>query len=310
MCFVDAEATSRRPCDSALKPTVHAYVVLAVGVFSVSTGAILVRFAQHEAGSLAIAAYRMGFASVVVLIPTLIYQRRELLSLSYRDLALAATSGLFLAVHFAAWMVSLEMTSVAISVTMVNTSPLWVGLLTPLITREPFSKGTILGIALSVVGAMWINWGQPGEADSSNDLLGAMWATVGALGLAIYLLIGRNMRRRHSLGVYVTVCYCTATGYLFLSALGAGQQVTGFSSATWWCLIGLALVSQILGHTANNWALRYLSASMVAVALLGEPILSSMMAYLFFDEFLTAKQVGGATLILVGIYCAARAEQH
>ena len=292
------------------KPTRHAYIALAVGVLSVSTGAIFVRYAQQEAASLTIAAYRMGIAFVVVLIPTLINHRRELQSLTYRDVGLAATSGLFLAVHFATWVYSLEMTSVAISVVMVNTAPLWVGLLTPLMTRERLSPATILGIAMSVIGAMAIGWGLESDGDSSNDLLGGMLATIGAVGLAVYLLIGRNLRRRHSLGVYVTVCYGAAAGYLCLAAIGTGQQVAGFSPPIWLYLIGLALVSQILGHTTNNWALRFFSASMIAVALLGEPICSTLLAYFLFDETLTAVQVGGAALILVGIYLAARAERR
>jgi drug/metabolite transporter (DMT)-like permease len=298
------------PADHHGKPPLHAYLALAVGVLAVSTGAIFVRYAQQEAASLTIAAYRMGIAFVVVLIPTLIKHRRELQSLTYRDLGLAATSGLFLAVHFATWVYSLELTSVAISVVMVNTAPLWVGLLTPLIARERLAPATVLGIAMSVIGAVAIGWGLKGDGDSSNDLLGGALATIGAVGLAVYLLIGRNLRRRHSLGVYVTVCYGAAAGYLSLAAIGTGQQVTGFSPSIWFYLIGLALVSQILGHTTNNWALRFFSASLIAVALLGEPICSTLLAYVLFHETLSAIQVGGAALILVGIYLAARAERR
>jgi drug/metabolite transporter (DMT)-like permease len=290
------------------KPTPYAYIALVVGALAVSTGAIFVRYAQQEAASLTIAAYRMGIAFIVVLIPTLIRHRREFQSLTYRDLGLAATSGLFLAVHFATWVYSLELTSVAISVVMVNTAPLWVGLLTPLLTRERLALATILGIAMSVIGAVAIGWGLEGDGESSHNLLGGVLATIGAVGLAVYLLIGRNLRRRHSLGVYVTVCYGAAAGYLFLAAIGTGQQITRFSPSTWLYLIALALVSQILGHTTNNWALRFFSASMIAVALLGEPIFSTLLAYFLFAETLTPVQIGGAALILVGIYLAARAE--
>ena len=285
-------------------------MALMVGVLSVSTGAIFVRYAQQEAPSLTIAAYRMGIAFVVVLVPTWINHRRELQSLTYRDLGLAATSGFFLALHFATWVYSLEITSVAISVVMVNTAPLWVGLLTPLMTRERLSTATVLGIALSFIGAVAIGWGLESDGDASNDLLGGMFATIGAMGLAVYLLIGRNLRRRHSLGVYVTVCYGAAACYLYLVVIGTGQRVAGFSPRTWLYLIGLALVSQILGHTTNNWALRFFSASLIAVALLGEPICSTLLAYVLFAETLTAVQVGGAALILVGIYLAASAERR
>lgn len=298
------------PADPQGKPAFHAYITLTVGALAVSTGAILVRYAQQEAASLTIAAYRMGIAFVAVLIPTLIKHRPELQALTYGDLALAATSGLFLAIHFATWVYSLELTSVAISVVMVNTAPLWVGLLTPLMTRERLAPATILGIGISVIGAVAIGWGLEGDGDSSNDLLGGVLATIGAVGLAVYLLIGRNFRCRHSLGVYVTVCYGAAAGFLSVAAIGTGQQVVGFSTSIWWYLIGLALVSQILGHTTYNWALRFFSASMIAIALLAEPICSTLLAHVLFNETLTAVQVAGAALILVGIYLAARVERR
>ena len=291
-------------------PGLRAYIALTVGALAVSAGAILVRYAQQEAPSLTIAAYRMGIAFVAVLIPTLIKHRTELQALTYRDLALAATSGLFLALHFGTWVYSLEFTSVAISVVMVNTAPLWVGLLTPLMTRERLAPPTIIGIGISVIGAVAIGVGLQGDGDSSNDLLGAVLAAIGAVGLAVYLLIGRNFRRRHSLGVYVTVCYGAAAGYLSLAAIGTGQQVVGFSTSIWLYLIALALVSQILGHTTYNWALRFFSASMIALALLAEPICSTLLAHVLFNERLTAVQVAGAALILVGIYLAAKVEQR
>lgn len=304
------DARMPTPTDALGRPTRYAYAALAVGVLSVSTGAIFSRYAQYEAASLTIAAYRMGIAFVVVLVPTLVSHRSELRSLTYRDAALAATSGLFLAIHFAMWIHSLEITSVAVSVVMVNTTPLWVGLLTPLMAGERLSRGTILGIALSIIGAVVIACGLESNRHLADGLLGGTLATIAAVGLAVYLLIGQNIQRRHSLDVYVTVCYGSAAGYLYLAAIGTGQQITGFSLSTWWYLIGLALVSQILGHTTNNWVLRFVSASMIAVALLGEPVCATLLAYFLFDETLTTGQVGGATLILVGIYLAARGERR
>ncbi len=292
------------------KPAVTPHLVLGIGVLSVSTGAILVRYAQGEAPSLVIAAYRMGIAFLVVLGPTLLRHRNELLGLPGRDLGLAMLSGLALAVHFAAWISSLAFTSVANSVVLVNTIPLWVGLLSPLVARERPAKATIVSIILSVTGTIVIGLGIRSDGHSANHLLGGFLAVVGAVGAAIYILIGRNLRRRHSLGVYVTVCYGAAAAFLWLAVLVGGQSVGGFSGWTWLCLLALALVSQILGHTSYNWALRYFSASMIAVALLGEPVLSTLWAFLLFGESLTGFQAAGAVLILAGIYLAARAEKE
>lgn len=278
-------------------------------MLSVSSGAILVRCAQGEAPSLVIAACRMGIAFLVVLGPTLLRHRNELLGLPRQDIGLAGLSGLALAIHFAAWISSLAYTSVANSVVLVNTIPLWVGLLSPLIVRERPARATIISIVLSVAGTIVIGLGIDSDGDSANHLLGGFLAVVGAVGAAIYILIGRNVRRRHSLGVYVTVCYGAAAAFLWLAVLLSGQSAAGFSGRTWLYLLALALVSQILGHTSYNWALRYFSASMIAVALLGEPVLSTLWAFLFFAESLTGLQALGGGLILIGIYLAARAEK-
>jgi len=133
---------------------------------------------------------------------------------------------------------------------------------------------------------------------------------IGALGLAVYLLIGRTLLRRNSISVYVTICYGAAAGFLGLGAISSGQQLVGFTTPTWWCLIALALVSQFLGHTSNNWALQFLSAALVAIALMGEPVCSALLAYALFGETLTVMQLCGAAFVLTGIYLAARAERR
>jgi drug/metabolite transporter (DMT)-like permease len=195
---------------------------------------------------------------------------------------------------------------VAVSVVLVNTAPLWVGLLAPLVTRERLSRATGTGIVIAVTGAVMIGCGFRGEGSASNNIAGGILATIGAIGLAGYLLFGRNLRRRHSLWVYVTICYGSAAFYLFLAALCAGQKLTGFSAPVWLYMAVMALVCQILGHTTNNWALRFFSASMISVALLGEPICSTLLAWMIFGETLTLIQVGGSVLVFAGIYVVSR----
>jgi drug/metabolite transporter (DMT)-like permease len=284
-------------------------LALAVGVLAVSTGALFVRFAQAEATSLTIAAYRLGIALLVVLIPTSIRHRHELQSLTPRDLALAVASGLFLALHFAAWISSLALTSVAVSVVLVNTAGLWVGMLTMLLTRERLARGTMLGIALSVLGAAAIGYGLDRTVKSTDHLMGGCLAVLGAVAMAVYLMIGRDLQRRHAVAVYVTVCYGAAAGFLWLAALATRQPMSGFSWKVWGAILGLALVSQVIGHTANNWALRFVSPAMVAVALVGEPIGSTLLAYFLLQEAVTPLQVAGGVLILIGIALAARGER-
>lgn len=281
---------------------IHAYVLLLVGVVSISFGAILTRYAQQEAPSLTVAAYRMIFASVLVLVPTWVRQRSAWKSLSARDFLLAVISGFFLAVHFATWIYSLELTTVAISVVLVNTVPIWVGVLTVLTTKERASMTQVLSIAIAVLGAILIGCGIADADGGQSSVLGAVFALAGAIALAAYLLIGRGLQRRISLGVYVTACYGTAACFLLFAAVLTRQQILNFSWATWSYLLGLAILCQVVGHSANNWALRFFSASMVSVALLGEPILSTLYASLLFQESLTLLQAIGGTMILIGIY--------
>lgn len=126
-------------------------------------------------------------------------------------------SGLFLALHFAAWISSLDYTAIANSVVLVNTIPLWVGLLTPLITADRIRKPTIISIVLSVIGGAIIGFGD--FATGGQALWGDLLALGGAFSAAIYLLLGRNLRRKLSLLSYVAVCYGSAAAILWLVVL-------------------------------------------------------------------------------------------
>lgn len=286
------------------RPPVSPLLVLSIGVAAVSTGAIFVRAA--EAPALVIAAYRVGIASLVLLPLAWRYARDECFALSLREIGLAMSSGAFLALHFATWIASLDHTSVANSVILVNTNPLWVGLLAPVLTHDRIRPGTIGCIFLSVMGATIIGWGD--FATGGSALWGDALALMGSLFAAVYLLIGRHLRRRVSLLAYIFLCYGSAAVFLWGAVAFSGHPVIGFSGTTWGALCGMALFSQLVGHTSTNWALKWLSTSTVAISLLGEPIGASFLAYLFFDETLTIPKFIGGGLILMAIYLVAREE--
>ncbi len=287
-------------------PAVPAGVILTVGVLAVSTGAIFARLAQSPA--LVTAAYRLGF-SMVVIIPVAGWRsRREIGRVSGRDLSLAVLSGLFLAMHFATWISSLDYTSVANSVVLVNTNPLWVGLLTPVLTRDRVPVITAVAIVLSVAGAFVIGAGD--VATGSRALLGDLLALAGSFCAALYLLLGRRLRAGLSLPAYVLLCYGSATVFLWIMAGIAGQPVSGFSPGTWLSLAAMALIAQLVGHTSYNYALKWVSPGMVAVSLLGEPVLASLMAYFLFDEQMGAAKLVGGAMILAAIYLSSIGEQR
>lgn len=286
-------------------PPFNPYLGLLVGVFAVSTGAIFARLAG-EAPALVIAAYRVGLATLVLAPIAWFTVRDELKGLSARDFRMAILSGLFLALHFATWISSLDYTSVANSVVLVNTNPLWVGILTPFITHERIRTIAVISIGISVIGGIIIGYGD--FATGGDALRGDFLALMGSICAAVYILLGRNLRRKLSLVAYIMVCYGSAAAILWIIVLSLGLPITGFSTRTVSAFWAMALIPQLIGHTSYNWSLKWFSAATIAVSLLGEPIGSTILAYFLFDEGLTAYKITGGALILLAIYLAGRGE--
>lgn len=291
---------------------------LLTAILATSAASIFIRFAQADAPSLVIAALRLTFATLVLAPLAIGRHRHELRALTRSDLLLALLSGLFLAAHFATWITSLEYTSVASSVVFVSTGPLWVALVSPLILKEHLARAAVAGLALALLGGTVI-----GLADAcvwnngpvcpllSETLQGrAMWgnflALVGAWTVSGYLVIGRKLRGGMSLIPYIFLVYGMGALTLLIVMFAAGQSPSGHTPIAYGWILLMALVPQLLGHSTYNWALRYLPASMVATANLGEPIGSAVLAFLILGESPTIVKILGAALILLGIYLASR----
>jgi drug/metabolite transporter (DMT)-like permease len=287
------------------RPSFNPSLALISGVLAVSTGAIFAKLA--EAPALVIAAYRVGLASLILAPLAWWKVRDEIRALETREYVLAILSGFFLALHFSTWISSLSYTSVANSVVLVNTNPLWVGILAPVISKDRLTLMTKIGIIISVVGGTIIGVGD--FATGNQALWGDFLALLGSICAAMYLLLGRNLRRKLSLLAYVIICYGSAAIILWSLVIVLGLPIVGFSSGTYGAFVGMALVSQVIGHTSYNWALKWFSASLVAITLLGEPIGATVLAYLIFDERLTWTKFIGGGLILAAIYLAAKGEQ-
>jgi len=296
-------------------------IVIIFGILAVSTGSIFVRYAQEDAPSIVIAAYRLGLATLFLAPLALIKHRTELASIQGRDRWLAIGSGIFLALHFATWISSLEYTTVVSSVVLVSTAPLWVALLSPVTIKEPLTKAILIGMGLAFVGVVVVGISDVCSIESGklvcpsfNDFIrgeafiGDMLALVGAWMAAGYLLIGRRLRAGISLIPYIFMVYGIAALVLIGLMFASGQSATGYAPQTYVWLILLALVPQIMGHSSFNWALGYLSAAFVSISLLGEPIGSAVLAYILLDETPTFLKIIGAILILAGIFVASRGE--
>jgi len=286
------------------KPTIHPYFILISGILAISTGAIFARLA--DAPSLVIAAYRVGLASLF-LVPIAFWRARdELKSLSSSDLKTTLLAGAFLAMHFATWISSLKYTSISNSVVLVSMSPLWVGVFAPLFLKEKIKRLTLVSILLSIFGCAIIGSGD--VAGGGRALWGDFLALMGGLCAAGYLILGSRLRKKLSLLVYISICYGSAAIILWAVVLVMDLRISGFSGQTLWAIWGLALISQIIGHSCYNWALGYCSATLVALSFLGEPVGSTILAYLLFREDLTLTKAVGGFIILTAIYMAAKSE--
>ena len=292
------------------------YLGLGLGIAAVSSASLIIRFAQSAgAPSLVIAAYRLGLASLVLAPFAVWRQAAELRAFTPRQWLLVLTSGLFLGLHFAAWISSLANTSVASSSVLVSASPLFVALLSATLLRERPSRPALAGLMLALAGAVVVGlsdvcgsagcptwqsfWQGPAFA---GDLL----ALLGALAFAVYLIVGRSLRARVSLTSYIFTTYATAAALLGLVLWLVRLPVSGYSGPAYLWLALLALVPQLLGHSSFNWALKYLPATVISVALLGEPAGAIVLAALLLHELPSLIELGGCLLVLLGILLAAR----
>jgi drug/metabolite transporter (DMT)-like permease len=239
-------------------------------------------------------------------------KREELAALQGRDWAIAAVSGVLLAVHFATWIASLRHTSVASSVALVTTNPIWVGLASWLLLREPPRARTLIGIALAIGGSgLIIASDLAHTADvpqARNPVLGNALAIAGAMAISGYLLVGRQLNRKLSLLGYVAIVYGAAAVAMNAMALLAGQGLGTIPPSAWWPILAMAIGPQLMGHTLINASLRSLSATFVALAILGEPVGSALLAWLLLGESVAPLQALGFLALLAGIAVAASGE--
>ncbi len=298
-------------------PPAAPYLIVPIGIAAVSTASIFIRFAQEYAPSITIAAFRMGLAALLLFPYTIVKYKDELRALSRKDLGLALLAGFLLAVHFATWITSLEYTSVASSVVLVTTTPLWVALMAPIFLGEKSPRLSIIGMIMALLGGVIIagsdvcSWASAGITchfqeglSGSQNLLGDLLAVLGAISAAAYLMIGRHLRRKISLTPYIFLVYSTSALFLVIAMFFMAGAPPVFPTRVYGWLILLAVIPQLLGHSIFNWSLKYLPAGYVSVSLLGEPIGATLLSYIFLNETPPEVKIIGAILILPGIRLA------
>jgi len=274
----------------------HAVLVLAL--IGVSFGSIFVRLAAAPA--LAVALWRMTFASAAVVPVAALASRPRGPA---RPVAVAAAAGGLLALHFATWISSLDYTTVARSVLLVNTAPVFVAVIAWVSGRDAPTSRVWAAIGLALAGAAII--GLEGLADPGTGL-GHALAVAGAVAMAGYLVLAREAQRALSYLSYVAVAYGAAAVCLWVAVLLSGTRWHGFESGTWAAIAGMAVVSQLVGHGGYNWSLRHLQPAYVSIALTGEPVVAAVLAWWLLGEPVTAQTALGGALVLAAILLASR----
>lgn len=306
--------------DSQPKPPVPPLLVFGFGILAVSTASILIRFAQRDAPSMVIAAYRLGVATLILAPFGVKRSIVELRSLQPKQIIGLLFSGIFLAIHFAVWITSLEYTSITSSVVLVTTTPLWVALLSPLFLKEKLHREVWLGLVLAMLGGAIVAFHDActiGTAGISCEpfqgflggkaLIGNVLALIGAFSAAGYMILGRSIRPKFSLVSYTFVVYGISAVVLFgLVSIGRYSLVDYPAQTFVWFLL-LGIIPQVLGHSSFNWALKYVPAAFVSLALIGEPVGATILAVIILREAPNAMEIVGGVMILAGIYLASRA---
>ena len=274
-----------------------------MALVSVGHAAIFIRIA--DADPIVVAAFRLGIATLALAPVTLIFAYSDLRALTRRELRLIAGAAVFLALHFATWIASLDFTSIANSAVLVTLNPVWLALYGLIILRVQPGRRTWLSIALAVLGSMIIALGS--AAGGSTSLLGDLLALAGGFFIAGFLLIAHRVRQTVALLPFVTLVYGAAAVLLWIVVIALGLPVAGLTGTTYGAVIALALISQVIGHTGINWAVRAIPATLLAIVILGEPVLTAMLGWAYFGEGVGWPTALGGVLILSGIWLGTRA---
>lgn len=287
---------------------VRIFACMSVGIVAISFASIFIKFCD-DVPSIMIATYRLTISSIILL--TIAKGRGiRFTSFSKKQLLIGVLGGFFLSLHFSFWISSLKFTSVASSVVLVTTNPIFVGLFSYLLFREKQPPELIFGIILSFSGSVILAIGDSGlqglSIQNPSFLLGDVLALLGAIMTSGYLMVGSKLREEMDVLSYISVVYTFSACFLLIASVSWGIPFTGYKASSYLYMALLAVVPQLIGHTAINWALKHLKTSMVAITILGEPVGASILAYIIFHETIKSFQGIGIVLIFLAIIISSR----
>ncbi|WP_300377762.1 DMT family transporter [Brachyspira sp.] len=274
-------------------------IFLFIGVMALSASAIFVKLA--DAPSSIIAFYRIFISFCFISIITISKKslRTEIKSLSKKEIILSVISGLSLALHYFLWFQSLNLTSVASSTVIVTLQPLFAFVAGHFFFKEQYNKLAVLGFITAVAGSVIIGIGD--FQISKKALLGDFIAFISAGLISAYFIIGQYTRRRLSALTWISLTYFSA--FIFLGILSYSMNVSfvGYSLNTWINILGITFISTMLGQVIFTWLLKYFSATIISMTILGEAAGTCILGYFILHESISFKQLIGITVILIGI---------
>jgi drug/metabolite transporter (DMT)-like permease len=273
-------------------------IILIIGVIAVSIASIIIKLI--DAPPLVIATYRLGISASIMLLLSG-KDINQLKKLNSREHLAIIIAGLFLCLHFASWITSLRFTTIASSVIIVDSSPLFVVLFSRLFLREKTSRYELFGIILSIFGAVII---VSSHLQIDRNIFGDSLALIGAVTVAVYLIIGRSLRNKLNTFPYAASVYGVSFLFLFMMTLILNEPLTGHSWTDYGLMLLLAIGPSCIGHTSYNYCLKYLKASTVSITILGEPLGATLLGILIFNEVPNSFMILGGIMIIIGTYVA------
>ena len=273
------------------------YIALAIGISALSLSAMFVRWA--EAPGTVTGFYRL-LISTIFLAPLFIRQQKQLEPIDRRYLFFPLLAGIFTSFDFAFWNSSLKYTTAANATLLGNTSPLWVALFALFIFREKLRGIFWFGLVIALTGAVLVM----GSDFLTHPTLGIgdLMASTAAIFYASYQLITQRGRKYIDPLRYTWLVGVSATIGMLIMNLVLGNQLVNYSAQTWFIFFVTAIVSQMIGYLAISYALGHLPASIVSPTLIGQPILTAILAIPLLGEIPNAAQWVGGAIALAGIY--------
>lgn len=272
------------------------FIPLTIGVIAVSFSSIFIVWSSAPAA--VIGMYRLLFTAVLMTFYLPKY-RRDLVKITRREWGLVILAGIFLGLHFLFWIGSLKLTTVASSMILTALEPLFVVIGAAFVFKEKVTRTTFICMALAFVGIVIVSGGDIGSPH--GHLLGDLLSVLGTVAISAQMLFGQSLNVRMPPFVYSFLVFLVAALEMAVYNLVTRTPFTGYPARDWGIFLLLALVPTVFGHALFNWLLKYVNATTISMAILGEPIGAIILAALLLGESVNVYQVVGGLLTILGV---------